>query len=368
MDLTVYRAGKENGETGKSALCLCGGGITGAMFEVGVLAAFDDLMGSPATNEFDVYVGSSAGASVGSLFAQGIRADRAFDALRSSDNGFFPLRREDVYRLDLRAWTRSALKMLEGAARVVLEHPRHADDRLIDELASLGELLPAGLFRLDHYASFLRDFYAREGLARTFEDLQRELYIVAQDLDSTARVVFGDGSLRDVEVATAVTASSAIPIFFEPVRIRDVDYIDGGVGGVADIDVGIDHGAERILVVNPIVPVRNIPGMARLPARHGCCARVRDKGFFYVGGQAWGIVNRARLRSSIGSYLAEHPSVEVLLIEPSEEETVMFLSNPMSFRTRREILEYARTAARKALADTFRTGLKVTELGVHAPP
>lgn len=368
MDIEVYReAGKQTGESGKSAMCLCGGGVTGAMFEVGVLAAFDDLMGSPAANEFDIYVGSSAGASVGSFLAQGITADRAFQALRSPENAFFPLRREDVYGLDPGAWARSAWNVLKGVARVLEDRSRQKGERLIDDLASLGEFLPAGLFRIDRYETFLRTVYAREGLARTFADLHRELYVVAHDLDSTERVVLGDGSLRDVDVATAVAASSAIPIFFEPVRIGDVDYIDGGVGSVAHVDVAIDRGAERILVINPIVPVRNVRDKARLPSRHGCCARMRDKGLLYIAGQAWGIANRARLHAGIRSYLAEHPGVEVLLIEPSEEETVMFLSNPMSFHTRREILDYARNAARKALADTFRAGLRVTELGAPAP-
>ncbi len=55
--------------------------MTGVLFEVGVLAALDDLRGRPASTEFDIYVGSSAGASVDSLVSQGISAERIFRAL-----------------------------------------------------------------------------------------------------------------------------------------------------------------------------------------------------------------------------------------------------------------------------------------------
>ncbi len=51
--------------------------------------------------------------------------------------------------------------------------------------------------------------------------------ITAVRLDDGKRVSF-DGS-QGSRVAMAVEASSAIPGFFTPVEINDVDYIDGGV-------------------------------------------------------------------------------------------------------------------------------------------
>ncbi len=47
----------------KTALVLAGGGITGFLYEVGVLTALDELAGRALSNDFDVYVGTSAGAS-----------------------------------------------------------------------------------------------------------------------------------------------------------------------------------------------------------------------------------------------------------------------------------------------------------------
>ena len=42
-----------------------------------------------------------------------------------------------------------------------------------------------------------------------------------------------------VPLSHAVAASSAIPLFFRPVRIEGRDYIDGSVGKVAHLDLAI---------------------------------------------------------------------------------------------------------------------------------
>ncbi len=355
MRFTFYRGSERvpgAAPGGRTALCLCGGGISGALFEVGVLAALDDVLGRSASTEFDIYVGASAGATVGSVLCQEVPADRLFRALRDPNDPFFPLRRKHVYRAEWTAWAKAAWRLLVGAVWTLVSHVRAHENRLVDDLDSLHDLLPAGVFRLDHYVAFLRAFYARENLARRFAELRRELYVVANDVDAAERVVFGAEPLREVEIARAVGSSSAIPMFFEPVRIGDRDYIDGGVGRVAHVDVAIDHGAERILVVNPVVPVRNAEGKACLPTRHGRCARMRDKGLLYLGEQALRIGNRARLHFGIKRYLAEHPRIEVLLVEPSDDETLLFVHNSMGLGARREILDYARDGARKGLTKT----------------
>jgi predicted acylesterase/phospholipase RssA len=57
---------------GKRALVLCGGGVTGSSYEIGALRALDDLLVDLTVNDFDVYVGTSAGSVVGALLANGI--------------------------------------------------------------------------------------------------------------------------------------------------------------------------------------------------------------------------------------------------------------------------------------------------------
>lgn len=64
----------------KTALVLAGGGITGFLYEVGVLTALDELAGRAASNDFDVYVGTSAGALLAALLANGARPAEILEA------------------------------------------------------------------------------------------------------------------------------------------------------------------------------------------------------------------------------------------------------------------------------------------------
>ncbi|MCL4286364.1 MAG: patatin-like phospholipase family protein, partial [Thermoleophilia bacterium] len=60
------RARRRRGSNSKTALVLGGGGFTGAVYEIGALRAFDLLAVNRTVNDFDVYVGTSAGSFVGS--------------------------------------------------------------------------------------------------------------------------------------------------------------------------------------------------------------------------------------------------------------------------------------------------------------
>src|SRR5438552_12600737 len=59
-------------ERSKSALVLGGGGFTGGVYEIGALRALDLLSVNRTVNQFDVYVGTSAGSFVAALAANGI--------------------------------------------------------------------------------------------------------------------------------------------------------------------------------------------------------------------------------------------------------------------------------------------------------
>src|SRR5271165_2680791 len=56
----------------KSALVLGGGGFTGGVYEIGALRALDLLSVNRTVNQFDIYVGTSAGAFIASLCANGV--------------------------------------------------------------------------------------------------------------------------------------------------------------------------------------------------------------------------------------------------------------------------------------------------------
>src|ERR1700690_1226861 len=56
----------------RSALVLGGGGFTGGVYEIGALRALDLLAVNRTVNQFDVYVGTSAGAFVAAAVANGV--------------------------------------------------------------------------------------------------------------------------------------------------------------------------------------------------------------------------------------------------------------------------------------------------------
>jgi len=83
---------------------------------------------------------------------------------------------------------------------------------------------------------------------------QVELYIVAMNLDTAERVVFGHDEDTSLSISEAVQASTALPGFYKPARLKGVDYVDGGVRRTANIDVAIEHGAELVICYNPFRP------------------------------------------------------------------------------------------------------------------
>lgn len=94
-----------------------------------------------------------------------------------------------------------------------------------------------------------------------FHSLKKELYIPSITLDTDKRVVFGhrmtDDKFAQVPICKAITASAAIPFFFEPVVIEGEEFIDAETDKIAHVDIAINEGAKFIVLINPIVPVLN---------------------------------------------------------------------------------------------------------------
>ena len=65
----------------KTALVLGGGGFTGGVYEIGALRALDLLAVNRTVNEFDVYVGTSAGSFVASMLANGVTPEEMMRVL-----------------------------------------------------------------------------------------------------------------------------------------------------------------------------------------------------------------------------------------------------------------------------------------------
>lgn len=335
---------------------LCGGGITGAVYELGALAALDDWFSAGFTvSQFDIYVGTSAGAFMSTLMAAGITPTRLARAVMDDEDQVMPVAQSDLYKVDVRELAGIA----RDAARILATSLRRALRRrtlTFSELAKdLEDALPSGLFSLSHYEAWVARSLAAHGVPLRFDAIPRELFITATELDSGERAVFGkhalDATLRDVPISTAICASSAIPGFYEPMTILGRDYIDGAVTEAAHLDVALDRGADLVVIVNPMVPIR-AHADTELPSAILGTHRLRDKGLLTVTDQARRLSTRTKLHLSIRRSALEHPEATILIIEPQRDDADMLLSNPMNFAVRRRLLRYGYDSAARLLCES----------------
>ena len=77
------RPGGASASVSKTALVLGGGGFTGGVYEIGALRALDLLAVNHTVNEFDIYVGTSAGSFIASLTANGVTPEEMMRVLNS---------------------------------------------------------------------------------------------------------------------------------------------------------------------------------------------------------------------------------------------------------------------------------------------
>lgn len=333
------------------ALSLPGGGLAGSLYQVGALAALEDALEGVRARGFSLYVGQAGGSIVAACLAGGIPSDRLYRALLDPADNFFPLERRHFLQVDTGEWQR-AVKTAYLAVRHALTRlgPSRGSAPPIEEVVAqvdrLADSLPAGLFTLARFERFLADFFNRREIPNVFSAMKRRLRIVAHDLDSGARTLFGSQGFEGIPVSLACTASCALPMFFSPVRIGGRHYIDGGLCELAHLDVAKRAGADVAIVINPRVPVTT--GGANVPTGHGPGHSVRDKGLTWVMNQAKRISSQAMLEHEV-----RHPpdGMHVLLLEPHPSDSTLFLHNVAAFDARRAILEYAYRTTRAGLAD-----------------
>jgi NTE family protein len=339
------------------ALSLPGGGLTGALYQVGALAALEDGVvadGHDQRQRYSAYIGSSSGASVAAALAGGIAVDRLYRALLDPVDNFFPLERGHLLRFDLDEWRRAlrtgVLALRRAISRVAARRdpsstaPAHLF--FWEQVDRLNDSLPAGIFRLDRYERLLAEVFLRRGIPNDFRSMPRALRVAAHDLDSGERVMFGAEDHAHVPVSLACAASLALPLFFSPVRVDGRHYLDGGLGHVAHLDVAGQLGASLCIVVNPLVPVTAADGA--VPTGHGARGSVRDKGLLWVFNQSMRIGAHERLHQEAARATAT--GMHVLVLEPEPTDVLLFLKNPVNFDARRAILEYAYRTTRERIA------------------
>jgi NTE family protein len=337
----------------KLALCLLGGGAMGAMFQIGALAALEDSLDGFQASNFDLFLGSSAGASVAAALAGGIPVQRIYRAFLDPADVYFGLERGHLLRVDLAEWRRTvvsaAVALRHGASSLLSGKKTEMPARLSQELDRLYDSLPAGIFTLDGYERFLEAFFLRRGVPNAFGDMPRALRILAHDLDSGEPVAFGAPGFGGATVARACIASMAIPPLFSPVRLGDRHYISSGAGEVEQLELAVEEGADVLVVVRPMVA---ISAASSVPTGHGEQDSLRDKGMMWVFNQARRIGVQRSVEAAI-TRIQESGKAEVLVLQPQREDGILAMHNPASYDARRGMLEHAYRHSRHVMARAF---------------
>lgn len=174
-------------------LALSGGGARG-FAHIGALKALEETGIKP-----DIISGVSAGSIIGVLYADGYTTDEIIEIF-------------------------SSLKFGDLAEITV---PR------------------SGFFKMEGFRKLLKKILRSE----RFEDLQYPLVVTATDLDHGKSISFDSGPIVDV-----ICASCCIPVVFNPIKIHNIHYVDGGVFRNFPVKP-IRHLCDKIIGinVNPLV-------------------------------------------------------------------------------------------------------------------
>lgn len=273
---------------------LGGGGITGAAYEMAVLMTIR-LAAGWDPNQAEVVVGTSGGAFVTALVRN--------DAL-SLDSLVLPTddREAVAERIRSHIFTRN------GGLQV-RHWVRHG---IVPGLRDPGLTLFLGS-PAPYHASGLTDWVnSHIGEDRGEDWPSRTTAIVAFDLASRRRVVFGSESAPEVGISDAVAASSAIPLLFCPYPIDGKLYVDGGVvsGTHADVVLGSGKPLDLVLILAP---------MAADVSRKR--ARFHEKMFDRVGQRS--------LSEEIALIKGAWPDCEVVTLSPAPSVQNAMRPNPM---------------------------------------
>ena len=341
--LSKASAPLKQGDNRRTALVLGGGGITGAAYHLGVLNAMNGMSDRASVNDFDIYVGTSAGAVIGSCLANGITPEELIRAqLGKGDTDIPEIGPDEILMPERRGILKSAVRWpisVLGALRRYAAHPFSTS--IIDGFGAMAEGLPPGLYTTDGTERWVRELFSHPDRSNRFHETKRELLITATDLDSASRVVFGRSSTTNVTISEAAAASTAIPLLYSPRRVRGRIYMDGGLRSTTNIDVAIAHGANLVVCINPLVPYVHNPGDL-MPTATGLPARdISEKGFPHIAAQTFRIMAAAQVEKEIELITHAHPEVDIILIEPRRDDEHLFVFNLMDYASRERVARHA---------------------------
>ncbi len=153
----------------KTALVLGGGGFTGGVYEIGALRALDLLAVNRRVNQFDVYVGTSAGAFIAALCANGVTPEEMMRVVtRQGPPPFKDIDLSDLLQPNLLELVRKGAALPLRTLALARQVRRSAARSVIDVLLGFAEGLPSGLYTGAGIERYLREVLSEPGRTDDF--------------------------------------------------------------------------------------------------------------------------------------------------------------------------------------------------------
>jgi NTE family protein len=309
----------------RRGLVLGGGGVLGAAWMVGALKALEDELGVDV-RDFDEFVGTSAGSVLAGLLGAGVSVS---DLLVHELEGAIDVGPLAGYSWDYEKDTggdRPGLpKVGFGSRELLRRNALHL--RSLPPTAVLSAILPEGRGSIEAVGALVGHVVPNGWPDRS------GVTVVALDYDTGERVAFGRAGAPEVDLPSAVMASCAIPGWYQPVRIGEHRYIDGGAWSSTNLDLMTGLELDEVYVLAPQVSfVRDAPTQWR--------TRVERQ---------WR--NRVTLRVLRELAKVHEDGAEVTVLGPGEEDLEAFGSNLMDVSRRPNVIATSLRTSAVALHD-----------------
>lgn len=381
----------------KTALVLAGGAVSGGAFKAGGLKALNDYLVNKKVTDFDIYVGISAGSFLAVPLAGGIPPEEILKSLDGTSDRFQQLSPLHLYYPNwvefverplkylyktftyfpglivdfVSAFPQVSNRMKQGIIRFFKEPNYSNYEQMLRPLAralytnrnlpGIISAMPTGAFNNVALEKYLRKNIKNNRMSNNFKVLKKmrgkDLYISAMELDTSDRVIFGWDERNDVSISEAVMASTAMPGFYKPARIKGVDYLDGGVRQTANIDLAIEKGADLIICYNPFRPFKNLVNLEYLRDGNRYMTndrRISDGGVFGVFNQVFRTLYHSRLIYGLQHYREDKNfKGDLILIEPKEDDFTFFDINPFAFWNRAKAAKLGFESVKESIDEKF---------------
>jgi predicted acylesterase/phospholipase RssA len=329
----------------KTGLALAGGGPLGGFYELGAICALKDSISTLNLNNLDVYVGVSSGSFLVSALANGISTEEIADIFAFNKKTETPFNPDNFLRPAYKLFLKKATDVPFVAFDALMswmKKPMHTS--IGDILERFGSLLPNGAFNNASLEKFIRGVLSTKHSSNDFRKLKNKLFIVACEIDTGKIATFSTDENSDVPISKAVQASSALPGLYAPVNIKGKFYVDGALRRTMNASAALDQDVQLLFAVNPIVPFES-------EQVHDEKSKLLKAGLPMILSQTFRSIVQSRLKSGLDKYTTHYPKADIILVEPNNDDEMLFNTNLFSYSRRDELCEYAYQQTRKQIQE-----------------